>query len=135
MPKLPPRRILRSIVEDAISDREGFDDPDIAEETARTIEAHRTLLLRLADDAPPLDDEARDALAFACFHARIWRESYVDSWIHTGEKEIILQARQAVERIDRTEKALGLRYRSTAELLETTAESVTLDELRRRQAA
>lgn len=135
MPKLPNRRILRSIVEDAISDREGFNDPDITDETRRSIEAHRTLLRRLADNSPPLDDEAKDALALACFHARIWRESYVDSWAHTGEKEIILQARQAVERIDRTEKALGLRYRSTAELLETTAESVTLDELRRRHAA
>ena len=83
MAKMPTRIILRSIVMDAISDREGFNDPSIAEETANTIANHEALLLRLADDAPPLDDESKDALALACFHARIWRESYVDSWLPT----------------------------------------------------
>jgi len=131
MTGMPPRRILRSIVLDAISDRRAMEDPEIAEETARIIDAHRRLHDRLADDAPPLDDEARDALALACLHARIWRESYVDSWAHTNEKAIILQARQAVQRIDRTERALGFRYRLASECLEG-CEMVSIDELRSR---
>ena len=130
MAKMPTRIILRSIVMDAISDREGFNDPSIAEETANTIANHEALLLRLADDAPPLDDESRDALALACFHARIWRESYVDSWIHTSEKDIILKARQDVERIDRTERALGFRYRHHADIASEGAISIPLSEIR-----
>ena len=66
MANMPPRRILRSIVMDAISDREAFDDPSIEEETRKTIEAHRSLLLRLADDQPAMDGDTKDALALAC---------------------------------------------------------------------
>ncbi|WP_298847173.1 hypothetical protein [uncultured Salinicola sp.] len=130
MAKMPPRRILRSIVMDAISDREAFDDPSIEEETRKTIEAHRSLLLRLADDQPAMDGDTKDALALACLHARIWRESYVDSWIHTGEGDIILKARQDVERVDRTEKALGFRYRSMADVIESREKYLTLDQIR-----
>lgn len=130
MAKLPPRRVLRSIVMDAISDRQGFSDPMIDRETASIINAHKALLLQLADDAPMLDDKSRDALALACFHARIWRESYVDSWVHTGEKDIILKARQDVERIDRTERALGFRYRQHADIALEGARSVSLNDLR-----
>ena len=130
MAKMPTRIILRSIVMDAISDREGFNDPSIAEETANTIANHEALLLRLADDAPPLDDESKDALALACFHARIRRESYVDSWLPTGEKDIILKARQDVERIDRTERALGFRYRPHADIASETAEMLSLNDIR-----
>jgi len=130
MAKMPPRRILRSIVMDAISDREAFDDPSIEEETRKTIEAHRTLLLRLADDQPAMDEDTKDGLALACLHARIWRESYVDSWIHTGEREIILKARQDVERVDRTEKALGFRYRNMADVIESREKYLTLDQIR-----
>ena len=130
MPKMPNRRTLRSIVMDAISDREGFDDPTIADETARTIVNHKALLARLADDAPPMDEETKDALALACLHARIWRESYVEAWQDTGEGEIILKAKQDVERIDRTEKAIGMRYLRMADMPENQGKLVPLDQIR-----
>lgn len=131
MTNMPPRRILRSIVMDAISDREAFDDPSVEEETRETIEAHRALLLRLADDQPAMDGDTKDALALACLHARIWRESYIDSWIHTGERDIILKARQNVERVDRTERALGFRYRTMADMIKSRGKSISLDQIRR----
>lgn len=129
MSKLPPRRILRSIVMDAISDREGFNDPSIADETAATIRGHKALLERLSDNAPPLDEEAKDSLALACLHARIWRESYVDSWLSTGEKNIILRARQDVHKIDRVEKALGFRYRMQADVEMANAKTISLADI------
>jgi len=131
MANMPPRRILRSIVMDAISDREAFDDPSVEEETRETIEAHRALLLRLADDQPAMDGDTKDALALACLHARIWRESYIDSWIHTGERDIILKARQNMERVDRTERALGFRYRTMADMIKSRGKSISLDQIRR----
>jgi len=131
MANMPPRRILRSIVMDAISDREAFDDPSVEEETRETIEAHRALLLRLADDQPAMDGDTKDALALACLHARIWRESYINSWIHTGERDIILKARQDVERVDRTERALGFRYRTMADMIKSRGKSISLDQIRR----
>lgn len=134
MSKMPPRRILRSIVMDAISDREGFDDAPIARETAETIEAHQSLLMRLANDTPPLDKSTKKALALACVHARLWRESYVDAWSHTGEKVIILKAKLEVERIDKTESALGFCYRGSADIAAESAGWITLDEIRARAA-
>ena len=108
MAKLPPRRTLRSIVQDAISDREEFDDATIATQTSDIIVRYNAFLPRLADDAPPLSPDDINLLASACMHARIWREGYVDSWIATGEKAIILKARQDVDRVTRTEEALGV---------------------------
>lgn len=122
MVKLPPRRILRAIVEDAISDRQAIDD----ENGPADIAAHRALLPKLANTAPPLDDEAKDALAFACLHARLWRESYVESWLGTKDKAVIAQARRDVDKITRTETALGFRYRSKADVFLENAESVSL---------
>lgn len=106
--KLPPRRVLRSIVEDAISDREEFDDEMVRDETKAIIARYREFLPRLADSAPPLSKEDHDLLVTACRHARIWREGYVESWLGTGEKRIILEARQDVDRVTRTEDALGV---------------------------
>lgn len=107
--KLPPRRILRSIVQDAISDREEMGDDSIREQTAAHIASYRALLPRLADAAPPLTDADRRILVDACRHARIWREGLVDSWRNTGEKAIILGCRQDVDRVTRTQDALGVR--------------------------
>lgn len=107
--KLPPRRILRSIVQDAISDREEMDDDSIRDRTAAHIASYEALLLRLADTAPPLTDADREVLVDACRHARIWREGLVDSWRNTGEKAIILGCRQDVDRVTRTQDALGVR--------------------------
>ena len=108
---LPPRRILRSIVSDAISDRETFDDVSVAEYTKKTLAEYRAVLKNLAADAPPLSVDDLRVLTNACRHARIWRESLYDAWIHTGEKAILLSARQDIERIDRTEAALGVVHR------------------------
>ena len=108
MAKLPPRRILRSIVQDAISDREEFDDANHRREPSGIVLRYRAFLPRLADSAPPLGDEDRELLATACRHARIWREGYLDSWKCTGEKAVLLEARQDVDRVTRTEDALGV---------------------------
>lgn len=108
MRALPKRRVLRSIVQDAISDREEFSDPDIAEQTAATIASYHDLLPRLADDAPPLSEADRRILASACGNARIWREGYKDAWVGTGEKRILHDAQIDIDRVTRTEEALGL---------------------------
>lgn len=106
--KLPPRKILRSIVEDAISDREEMQDADPSDETRALIGEYRAFIPRLADDAPPLSEDDKDILVKACHHARIWREGYLDAWINTGDKPIILAARQDIDRVKRTEEALGV---------------------------
>ena len=108
MARLPPRRMLRSIVQDAISDREEFDDPEFAARTAASIASYRDLMPKLADAAGPLGPDERHTLARACDHARIWREGLVDAWSGTGDKAAILETRQDVERITRTEDALGV---------------------------
>ena len=131
MAKLPPRRILRSIVEDAISDREEYEDAHSREKTSDLIRRYKALVPRLADDAPPLSDGDRSLLGTACMHARIWRESYVDSWRHTGEKAIILSARQDVERVTRTEEALGIvRHWTMGGPMPEGVRSVPINELR-----
>lgn len=106
--KLPPRRILRSIVQDAISDREEMEDFDSQAKTMDLIDRYQAFLPRLADDAPPLSSDDRHLLATACMHARIWREGYADAWAGTGDKAVIAKARQRVDRVTRTEAALGV---------------------------
>ena len=105
---LPPRRVLRSIVQDAILDREEMSDDTIRDRTKAIIQAYHDLLPRLADTAPALSEADKDLLATACRHARIWREGLVDSWANTGDKAVILECRQDVERVTRTETALGV---------------------------
>lgn len=106
--KLPPRRVLRSIVEDAISDHEEMQDADMRDATKAYIASYRALLPRLADSAPPLTQQDREVLVDACRHARIWREGLVDSWRGTGDKATILSCRQDVDRVTRTQDALGV---------------------------
>lgn len=106
--KLPPRRILRAIVSDAIDDRVEFDDESVADRTAESIAKFRDILPRLADAAPPLAPSDIDILASACVYARIWREGYLEAWEGTGDKPVILEARQDVDRVTRVEQAIGM---------------------------
>ncbi len=124
--KLPPRRILRSIVSDAISDREDFDDTTVAECTRKTLAEYRAMLEKLSANAPPLGEHDMRILINACRHARIWRESYYDAWIHTGDKAVLLSAKQDIERVERTEAALGVVHR------ELEGESISIFELMKR---
>lgn len=134
--KMPPRRILRSIVEDAILDREEFDDPECADRTKEFLAMYRTFLPRLSDDGPAMTDADRQTLAYACMHARIWREGYVESWAHTGEKAIILAAKQDVERITRTEESMGVvRHWSRGGPEPEGMRSVSIHELRKSAAS
>lgn len=109
--KLPPRRILRSIVQDAIEDREAFEDPSVAEYTQKTLAEYRRLLEKLGPASPGLSSDDHRILINACRHARIWRESYYDAWAHTGDKAVILATRQDIDRVNRTEAALGVVHR------------------------
>ena len=130
MVKLPPRRVLRSIVQDAIDDRQAFDDSTVAEETARTIEQYRALIVNLDQPGRALDEHDREVLKRACLHARIWREGYLDAWNHTGDKPVILEARQDIDRVTRTEEALGGRYMTALDRALETAEVVSIFDLR-----
>lgn len=133
MPKMPPRRNLRSIVYDAIRDREAFDDPTVEDETKEQLARYGALMERLANDAPALDEAAKDHLAMACHHARNWRESLLDAWIGTDDRAVILECRQDIDRITRTEKALGMRYRRQADVDAETAESISIYDLMERE--
>lgn len=136
MAKLPPRRILRSIVEDAISDRDEFDDCNCRETTSEIIARYKAFLPRLADDAPPLGADDLRLLASACMHARIWREGYVDSWRCTGDKAVILSAKQDVDRVTRTEEALGVvRHWTRGGPMPADVRSVPLTEIMARPIA
>ena len=106
--KLPPRRVLRSIVQDAINDREEMEDPEIRDRTLAQLAGYRDFLPRLSDNAPPLSAEDRKLLVTACMHARIWRAGYAEAWAGTGDLAVIQKAKQDVARIDRTEEALGV---------------------------
>lgn len=106
--KLPNRRILRGIVEDAISDREEMSDDSIAELTAGQIARYRELLPRLVDKAPPLKDEDRKTLAMATQHARIWREGYLYAVSDTKDIEMINNAKREITKLKQLERALNL---------------------------
>lgn len=109
-----------------------MEDESIATETAGTIAKYRDLLGKLEQTSRPLDDSDRKTLGLACLHARIWRESYLDSWINTGEKQVILEARQDIKRIARTETALGGRYITALEHALANAKPVSIFELQNR---
>lgn len=113
MRKLPPRRVLRGVVEDAISDREGFFDPTIEEETLQAIADYRSVLPKLSDKAPPLTKETLAIIAKACTHARYWRDSYLDAYAGTNDKPAILAAKQDIERLEKVEEALGVKVHWT----------------------
>lgn len=133
MAKLPPRRVLRSIVEDAINDREEFDDCACERQTSEIIARYREFLPRLADGAPALGEADLQLMAYACMHARIWREGYLDSWKGTGDKAVILSARQDVERVTRTEEAMGVvRHWTRGGPLPDDVRDVPLTELMKR---
>lgn len=129
--KLPPRSVLRLIVQDAISDRRGMRDPACATETAAAIASYLAFQPRLADGAPPLCDDDHNVLAQACMHARIWREGLFYSWANTGDKATILECRQDIARVTRTEDALGVvRHFMNGGPTPKGVRSVTLSELR-----
>ena len=130
--KMPPRRVLRSIVEDAISDRAEFTDIEKREETAAQVASYKKLLEHINNYARPLDEEDKEVLALACFHARIWRESYLEAWAGTGEKAIIADCKHDIARIDRVEKALGTRIRFAHEMTENV-KMVSIFELMNRR--
>lgn len=139
--KLPPRRILRLIVQDAIDDRLGFADANRRDEEVRSqtlecVREYRAFQPRLSDDAPALSDADRDLLARACMHARIWREGLVASWQRTGDKATLLEARQDVDRVTRAERALGVQphWLAGGDLPEGV-ETVSIFELRQRGTA
>ncbi len=105
--KLPPRRILAGILTDAISDRAGMDDVTIADKTRQQIKDYKELQIFLKGNTP-MTNAHRNILANACRHALIWRESYYNAWIDTGDKAVLLEARQDIDRALRTQKALGV---------------------------
>lgn len=129
---LPPRRIIRSIVRDALSDREEMLDSDAstADVSRALIARYSELLPRLEDNAPALLPEDRSTLDRACVHARIWREGLLDAYAGTGDKGMILKCRQDVDRVKRLEAALGVVRTDTS-----AWESVSLSEIRRRAEA
>lgn len=129
MGKLPKRRVLRGIVHDAINDREGFEDPSIADQTKDSIRKYRGLIESLGDQDPPLTADMKDILAQACHHARYWRESYLDAIAHTGDKEMILQTKQEIAQIERTEVALGVSYKSAMQIALENAPLVSIFDL------
>lgn len=108
--KLPPRRVLRSVLQDAIDDRiEMLDcDPSQADALNILLARYRDLEPRLADAAPPLTEADVKTLRRACGHARIWREGLVDSWSGTEDKAQKLSVRQDLDRLEKLETALGI---------------------------
>lgn len=106
--KLPPRRVLRCIVQDAISDREEMDDATRRQQTSSCIDGYKALIDRLSDGSPALSQSDLLLLGDACRHARIWREGYAEAWQHTGDHAVIQRNRNNVDRITRTENALGI---------------------------
>lgn len=126
---LPKRAKLRAIVEDAINDREGFDDPSMKQETAATIASYKVLLKSLGNQAGPLNEENKEILRKACFHARIWRESYLESWENTNDKQVINSIKQDIKVIDKTEDALGGKYRNHFQEALENSESVSIWDL------
>ena len=134
MSKMPPRHVLRNIVEDAISDREGLCDETIKDKTQASIASYRELLGTLAKERQALTEADREVLKRACLHARIWRESYLESWLNTGDKQVILEARQDVDRITRTETALGGRYMTALDYALTNSIPVSIFDLQKDDA-
>lgn len=134
MSKMPPRHVLRSIVEDAISDREGLCDETIKDETRASIVSYRDLLGTLAKERQALTEADREVLKQACLHARIWRESYLESWLNTGDKQVIHEAGQDVDRITRTEAALGGRYMTALDHALANSVPVSIFDLRKGDA-
>ena len=106
--KLPKRRILRRIVQDAIDDRLCFEDPEIAQRTQDTLNAYRELLPRLADRAPPLHKQDYEVLKQASIHARYWRESLEDAHAHMDDKALKQDLANDVKQLDRLDDALGI---------------------------
>jgi hypothetical protein len=111
MSKLPPRRILRGIVCDAIEDRNTFEDPNIEDQTNKYLSDYKNLLKCLGDVSPPLSKENKIVLRSACRHARYWRESFKDAYQHTGDKQVLLEAQRDLDWLSKTEAALGVQYR------------------------
>lgn len=122
MAKLPPRALLRSVLNDAISDREEFLDahsrqhgvaPD--EETTALIALTKAQIARYEDlerrlpDPRPLTGADEETLATATQHARIWRVGLQDAWRGTGDKANIRACREDVARLEKVEAALGVR--------------------------
>jgi len=120
MAKLPPRRVLRGVLNDAISDRNEFVDanrprfgqPDA--EAAKLIEMTRGQIARYEElekrlsDPRPLTAEDHATLSMSVHHARIWRITLLDSWKGTGDKANLLACRQDIARLEKVEAALGV---------------------------
>lgn len=122
MAKLPPRALLRGVLNDAISDREEFLDAHrprhgqaTDDETAALIELTRAQIARYEDlesrlsNPRPLTAADEETLATATQHARIWRVGLQDAWRDTGDKANIRACREDVERLRKVETALGIR--------------------------
>lgn len=118
--KLPPRKLLRGVLSDAINDREGFLDanrprhgePDdktkaLIDKTHEQIAQYKEVEARL-DSPQQLNDRDLNIIAMATHHARIWRSTLVDSWKDTGDKQNIRLCREDMERLKKVERALGL---------------------------
>lgn len=120
MAKLPERRVLRGVINDAISDREEFVEantprfgkPD--DEAAALIAMTRGQIARYEElerrlsNPKPLTGADHATLSTAVHHARIWRITLLDSWKGTGDKANILACRQDIARLERVEAALGV---------------------------
>jgi hypothetical protein len=135
MSKLPNRKVLRGILADAISDREGMNNPETNAETRATISKYRLLQEKLEIPSSIITEKDKDTLALACFHARIWRESYYDAWSGTGEKEILHTIRNDIAKLDRVERSIGRRIRHVYEALIENAQCVSINELRQNRPA
>ncbi len=109
MTKLPNKKILCSILRDAILDRESFDYSELAETTAAQIASYSALLDRL-ERGSRLKNADKDIMALSCFHARLWRESYIDSVNGCLSKEDMKREEKSVLDIGKVEKAIGMRY-------------------------
>lgn len=135
--KMPERRILRSIVQDAINDRKEISECHRGgcRQADDAVARYGRLLTRLQGVAP-MTPEDRDALASACMHARIWREGLVDAWKDTNDKMQKLACRQDLDRVARTEETLGVvRHWTQGGPEPEGMRTITLTELMARTAA
>ncbi len=109
MTKLPNKKILCSILRDAILDRESFDYAEMEEATAAQIASYSALLDGL-EQGSRLKNADKNIMALACFHARLWRESYIGSVNGCLSKEDMKREEKSVLDIGKVEKAIGMRY-------------------------
>lgn len=127
------RRVVASILHDAISDREGLQDLSIAEETEGYLKDYRDLLENIKNGKPITRDD-HSVIAHACHHARIWRTSYLEAWAHTGDKEIIREAKEDIKRINRTEEKISVRVGFAYENAVKNAILVPITEIHKKNA-